>query len=205
MSLPFGCGVGKRRSFLERNEGPESIIGSSAQKANDMKKIALGLFTLFACTHAFAQTTSSLGGVITSGGRPLEGVAIRISSAALQQSRSASTGASGAYSFFTLPPGIYTVEMTRDGMEPLRTTAVLRLSQETRVDAVMHARGATETITVTASTPSVLETTNVSTSMPLGFIERLPWQRNQLATAQLAPGVSGNTLSNGQLSIAGGP
>jgi len=170
-----------------------------------MKKIALGLFTFFACVHAFAQTTSSLGGVITSGGRPLEGVTITISSPALQQSRGATTGASGTYSFFTLPPGIYTVELTRDGMEPLETTAALRLAQETRVDAVMHARGATETITVTASTPSVLETTNVSTSMTLGFIERLPWQRNQLATAQLAPGVSGNTLSNGQLSIAGGP
>src|SRR6185369_291930 len=33
----------------------------------------------------------------------------------------------------------------------------------------------------------------------------LPLQRNQLATAQFAPGVNGNTLSNGQLQISGGP
>lgn len=170
-----------------------------------MKKIALSLLTLFACSHAFAQTGSSLGGVITSGGRPLDGVMVTISSPALQQSRSATTGGSGAYGFFTLPPGTYTVEMTRGGMEPLQTTAVLRLAQETRVDGVMHTRGTNETITVVASTPPVLEPANVSTSLTLGFIERLPWQRNQLATAQLAPGVSGNTLSNGQLSIAGGP
>ena len=40
--------------------------------------------------------------------------------------------------------------------------------------------------------------------MTLGFIERLPVLRNQLATAQFAPGVNGNTLSNGQLYISGG-
>jgi hypothetical protein len=41
--------------------------------------------------------------------------------------------------------------------------------------------------------------------MSLPFIERLPIQRNQLATAQFAPGVNSNTLSNGQLYISGGP
>jgi hypothetical protein len=51
----------------------------------------------------------------------------------------------------------------------------------------------------------VIDTPEVSTNMTLPFIERLPVQRNQLATAQFAPGVSGNTLANGELSIAGGP
>lgn len=51
----------------------------------------------------------------------------------------------------------------------------------------------------------MLETPTVSTSLPLAMIERLPLQRNQLATVQFAPGVTANAVSNGQLQISGGP
>ncbi|MGH9419282.1 MAG: TonB-dependent receptor plug domain-containing protein, partial [Thermoanaerobaculia bacterium] len=69
----------------------------------------------------------------------------------------------------------------------------------------MQVEGGSERITIHASAPSVLETPEVSTSLTLRMIERLPVQRNQLATAQFAPGVNANTLTNGQLEISGGP
>jgi hypothetical protein len=82
--------------------------------------------------------------------------------------------------------------------------ATLRLSQLTRVDASMQSIWV-EDMTVIAPAPSVLDSPQVSTSLPLAMIERLPVQRNQLATAQFAPGVTANAVSNGQLQISGGP
>src|SRR5438552_3325673 len=102
----------------------------------------------------------------------------------------------------SLPPGVYTIAISFRGMETIFVRTTLRLSQTTRADAHIGAR---ESITVTAGTPSVIDTPDVSTNLTLPFIERLPIQRNQLATAQFAPGVNSNTLSNGQLYISGGP
>ena len=127
------------------------------------------------------------------------------SSPALQGTRTAVTGDGGAYSFAALPPGEYAISMTFGGMETQRLRSSLRLSQTSRVDAVLKPAGTSEVITVTAAAPSVIESPQISTNMTLPFIERLPIQRNQLATAQFAPGVNGNTLANGELYISGGP
>jgi outer membrane receptor protein involved in Fe transport len=155
------------------------------------------------CATVFGQTTASLAGVVKAFGEPLPGAAVTITAPELQGSRTAITGETGAYSFPALPPGQYTVSIAFSGMETRVVRSTLRLSQATRVDAVMGTVG--ETITVAGTRPSVIETPEVSTNMTLPFIERLPIQRNQLATAQFAPGVNSNTLSNGQLYISGGP
>lgn len=145
-----------------------------------------------------AQTTAALTGTVTDGDAPLAGATVTVTSPALQGERSTITGESGAYHFAALPPGEYTV---RVGNAVQR--AALSLSQTTRVDLVLA--------TATVSASSVIQvrpeihSKPVSTVFPLEAIERLPVQRNQLATAQLAPGVTANTLSNGQLAISGGP
>src|SRR5205085_11625983 len=165
--------------------------------------------TLFACVFSlvcatlFGQTTASLAGVVKAFGDPLPGATVTITAPELQGSRSTITGETGAYSFSALPPGEYSISIAFSGMETRVVRSTLRLSQVTRADATMGAVG--ETITVGARTPSVIETPEVSTNMTLPFIERLPLQRNQLATAQFAPGVNSNTLSNGQLYISGAP
>jgi outer membrane receptor protein involved in Fe transport len=165
--------------------------------------------TLFACVFSlvsatvFGQTTASLAGVVKAFGETLPGATVTITAPELQGSRSTITGETGAYSFSALPPGHYAITITFAGMETRVVRSTLRLSQVTRVDAVMGT--ASEAITVSGNTPSVIETPEVSTNMTLPFIERLPIQRNQLATAQFAPGVNSNTLSNGQLYISGGP
>ncbi|MEK6372171.1 MAG: carboxypeptidase regulatory-like domain-containing protein [Acidobacteriota bacterium] len=158
-----------------------------------MTCIATSLHTVLAIA-LFAQITASLTGVVTSGGKPLPGVAVTVRSQALQGTRTAVTGEAGAYNFAALPPGEYEVTIGKIS----RRTAV-RLAQTSRLDAELGE------ITVTADVPSVLDTPQITTSLTLREIERLPLQRNQLATAQFAPGVNGNTLSNGQLQISGGP
>jgi hypothetical protein len=170
-----------------------------------MKRAVLGCALSFFAVSLFGQTSASLTGVVSAEGRALPGVVVTISSPALQGTRSAITGESGAYSFSALPPGEYAVSMTFAGMETQRLATSLRLSQTSRVDAVLKPAGTSESITVGATAPSVIESAQVSTNMTLSFIERLPIQRNQLATAQFAPGVNGNTLANGELYISGGP
>jgi hypothetical protein len=167
--------------------------------------VAFASAVSFFAIPLFAQTSASITGIVSVESRPLPRVVVTISSPELQGTRSAVTGDGGAYSFSALPPGEYVIAMTFAGMETLRLPAALRLSQTSRVDAVMKAAGTSETITVNANAPSVIETSEVSTNITLPFIERLPVLRNQLATAQFAPGVSGNTLANGELAIAGGP
>lgn len=168
-----------------------------------------GLLTLFALLiagSALAQTTAALSGIATdhSDGRPLAGVTVTIASRSLQGTRTAITGENGAYDFAALPPGEYELRFEAAGMVTLVKHATLRLSQLARADVAMRAPFVEE-MTITAPRPSVLETPQVSTNLTLKQVERLPVQRNQLATAQLAPGVTANVLTNGQLQISGGP
>lgn len=169
-----------------------------------MHKTMLAAALLLCASFLSAQTTTSLTGTVTAGGQGLGGVTVLITSPALQGSRVTVTGDSGAYLFPALPPGQYRATFRREGFMTADAEAALRLSQMGRVDVVMLATGR-ETIIVQAAAPSVLESPQVSTNLPLAFIERLPVQRNQLATAQFAPGVTANAVSNGQLQISGGP
>jgi hypothetical protein len=164
-------------------------------------RLFLGVLLLSALP-LFAQTTSSLTGTVTTAGQPLGGVTVTVQSPALQGTRSAITGDAGTYTFDALPPGEYQLTFERSGMQSGHSKTSLRLSQTSRVDAGMRSG---EEITVVAATPSVLDAPQVSTNLTLQQIERLPVPRNQLATAQFAPGVNGNTLTNGQLQISGGP
>lgn len=131
-------------------------------------------------------------------GRPLPGVSVTIASPSLQGTRSTVTGENGAYTFAALPPGSYDVTFTTSEPPPRLVRAELRLAQTTRADLVLA------DLAVTPA-PAVIATPQVSSNLTLDFIERLPVQRNQLATSQFAPGVNPYTLSNGVVSIAGGP
>jgi outer membrane receptor for ferrienterochelin and colicin len=173
--------------------------------------VALLLLASFAL---FAQTTASFTGTVTSEGVGLPGATVTISSPNLQGTRDTVTGEGGGYSFAGLPPGVYTVTFNLEGMQPVTKTVTLSLTTAGRVDADLKVSAVTEAITVTASTPSVMETGQVASSFTSDQVDNLPIQRNPLAVAALAPGVQGdvtagnnslNTLSANQLVISGSP
>ena len=108
----------------------------------------------------FAQgtgTTSSLSGTVTTAGKPLPGVTVTVSSPALQGTRTGVTGEAGGYNFPSLPPGSYTVTFELEGMNKINKKTTLSLAQPSHVDAEMKVSGVSEAITVTASSPAVLE------------------------------------------------
>jgi outer membrane receptor protein involved in Fe transport len=146
-------------------------------------------FVLLVATSAFAQTTSSLSGTVTSDGSPLPGVTVTISSPALQGTRTTVSGATGDYNFPALPPGDYKITFALEGLQEITKTTVLKLTQPSSVDADLKATIA-EAITVTATTPLTLETSEVSTNISAATLDTLPTRRTVLAALALAPAVA---------------
>lgn len=166
-------------------------------------RVVLLLLCCVATTVA-AQTTATLTGTVTTDQLPLPGVTVTVTSPALQGARTTTTGATGGYVFPALPPGQYHVRFTAEGFLTPTATVKLELAQTTRYDVRMWMYSPT-TMTVAAPIEPSIESKHVATTLPLTAVEKLPVQRNQLATAQLAPGVSANTLANGVVQISGGP
>lgn len=169
------------------------------------RSLALIVACLLFAGAVLGQTTATVIGTVTSEGAPLPGVLVTISSPSLQGTRTAYTGENGSYNFAALPPGNYTITFQLEGMKSVEKTAKLSLSTTNRVDAAMQFVSMSEAITVTASAPAVMESSQVATNLTYKQIEELPVGRTVLAAALLAPGVNDNTTATSQLSISGGP
>src|SRR6266540_6259423 len=162
----------------------------------------LCLIVLLASVSALAQTTATLTGTVTTGGKPLPGVTVTVSSPNLQGTRTTISGANGDFVFPSLPPGPYRVSFELEGMQNAAKNVTLRLAETSRVDAELAVSRVSEAITVTAAAPSVLETPQVSTNFDAKTIESLPMNRDIQARVLLAPGVT-NTGPNNQIVIHG--
>lgn len=159
------------------------------------KFTTLAILFLLAAAGAFAQTTASLTGTVRSGGSALPGVLVTISSPALQGIRMTVTGEGGGYNFPALPPGEYTVRFELEGMQAMTRNVHVGLAQTARADADLRVSAVAEAITVTATAPAAIETTEITTNIPAQLLDELPVQRNILAavslTAGVAPGLAG--------------
>ncbi len=153
---------------------------------------------------AFAQTTGTLVGTVTTAGAPLPGATVTIASPALQGVRTTVSGANGDYSFNALPPGKYSVTAELEGMQKVTQSATVRLAETARADVDLKVSKVSEAITVTATTPSVLETPQVGTSLTREQVEALPLGRTIAQRIQLAPGVN-NAGPNNQTIVNGAP
>lgn len=159
---------------------------------------------LLVCASAFGQgITGSLVGTVTSEGNGLPGVTVTVSSPALQGTRTAVTGDTGGYSFPALPPGQYSVSFELSGMQTVTKKLTVALAQTARGDAELRPSAMTEAITVTASAPAALETTEVSTNFTGETISELPTLNRTINTAALmSPGVN-DAGPNNQITISG--
>jgi outer membrane receptor protein involved in Fe transport len=152
----------------------------------------------------FAQTTANLTGTVTLDGNPIPGVTVTIASPQLQGVRTAVTESNGNYNFGALPPGDYTVTFEMESMQKSTKQVRVGVAQTARIDAQMRLASVAEAITVTASAPAVLETTEVQSNIDARLVEELPLGRTLLGTVSLAPGVTA-TGPSGATTISGAP
>jgi outer membrane receptor protein involved in Fe transport len=159
---------------------------------------ALTCALLLASISALAQgtVTGALTGTVTSDGTPLPGVTVTVSSPNLQGTRMAVSDASGNYNFVGLPPGQYTARFDLEGLQSVNRTVQVTLSGTARADVDLKVSAVSEAITVTASAPAVIETTEVQANFQKKQVDDLPIARNPTAIANLAPGVTNNGPNN---------
>jgi hypothetical protein len=156
------------------------------------------------------QTATLEGTVNGPDGKPLPGVTVTVKSPGLMGERQAVTSTTGDYNIPGLPPGDYTITFSLEGMQPQTRKMNLVLGLPSRMDAQMKVTAVAEAITVTASSPAVLENTTVGANIKAETVQQLPIPRTPIDIGALSPGVTGDrggratTPVANQLSINGG-
>ncbi|HEX6099414.1 MAG TPA: TonB-dependent receptor [Thermoanaerobaculia bacterium] len=159
---------------------------------------------VLAAVPLFAQFTTGnlIGTVTTADGSALPGVTITLTSPALQGTRTTISGETGGYHFPALPPGAYSVSFELDGFQHVTQRVTVSLAQTARADASLRVASVSEDITVTASAPAVVETTELTANFDVETIRELPVGRDMRETTLLAPGVTDGAV-NDQITISG--
>jgi len=148
------------------------------------------------------QTGAIRGVVKDATGQVVPQVAIRVESPALQGARVAASDQAGAYQLTSLAPGEYTLSFEFDGFQTVTSTVRVGLGSIERLDVTLRP-SANETVTVTASTPSLLTRRGGGSNIRTSEIEKLPTGRTPSLVAELAPGLTNNTPNVNQVTISG--
>ncbi|HYI08083.1 MAG TPA: TonB-dependent receptor [Thermoanaerobaculia bacterium] len=162
------------------------------------------ILVLLAAFPLFAQFTTGtlVGTVLDADGNALPGVTVTISSPALQGTRTAVSGETGGFHFPALPPGAYNVAFELEGFQKVNTRVAVTLAQTARADGTLRIASVSEDITVTASAPAVVETTELTANFDVQTVRELPINRDIRDVVLLAPGVT-EAAVNDQITISG--
>jgi hypothetical protein len=166
----------------------------------------VGVLLLFSLS-ASAQTRTGriLGQVIGTDGTPMPGVTVTASSEVVMGgSRTAVTGATGAYRFAALPPGVYSVTAVFEGHQSQTIEEVaVTLGGSATADFVLIPEFSDE-IAVMGESPLVDPTASaISANYSDEFIKDLPTQRNFYDIISVSPDVSAGTENSDRM-VAGG-
>lgn len=159
--------------------------------------LVYAVFVLMVLVPAsMAQTSSTISGTVhDKQGLAVAGAEVHVTSSELAIDRSATTDADGTYQLAALPPGIYTVKVSKDGFQAeVFKDLEVTLNRTLVYDIVLQIGSMSQTIEVGSSVP-LLDTTISSTGSTITpqQIEDMPINgRNYLDLLQLVPGVSLN-------------
>lgn len=149
---------------------------------------------------AFPQFSAAIQGVVTDkSDSVVPGVAIRVTNVATGVSRDVTSSDEGLYRVLSLNPGIYRVEASKTGFQPLlRDQVEISVSQTARLDLQLVVGGVAEKVTVQEQAPLVeTEQGRVSNRIDQVQMKDLPLNgRNVFNLIALQPGVLGRGNSN---------
>ncbi|WP_306590585.1 TonB-dependent receptor [Geothrix sp. 21YS21S-4] len=160
--------------------------------------IALGGAALYS---QGTQTANVTGTVVDSAGAPLAGVTVRLTSPSLQGVRTYVTDATGKFIARLLPPGFYTIQYTKDGLETRKITEQLGIDQTFSPKVTLSKVGGA-VVEVIAAAPAVDKTDiKTATNYRADSVDMLPNARTQEGVALLTPGVTSGV--GGRVQIRG--
>jgi hypothetical protein len=152
------------------------------------------LLALFSLLGVYAQSTTSLRGVITDPqGAVIAGAAITLMSPSNSLTRSAVSSETGEYQFLLLPPGTYQVKAEKPGFSTLsRSGLTLQVNTPATLDLKLEIGQSTEMVNVSAEA-AALNTVDASVGNAFNQtqVRQLPLQtRNVVELLSLQPGVT---------------
>lgn len=147
------------------------------------------------------QTANITGAVVDAAGAPVAGVTVRLTSPALQGVRTYVTDATGKFIARLLPPGLYTIQYSKDGLETRKITEQLGIDQTFTPKVTMSKAGGA-VVEVIAAAPAV-DKTDVKTASNYrnDTVDLLPNSRTMEGVALLTPGVTSGV--GGRVQIRG--
>ena len=162
--------------------------------------IAVGALSLAA---QGTQTANMTGLVRTKDRAPLAGVTIRLASPNMQGTKTLTSDEKGRFQVRLLPPGLYTVEIFKDGFQKITLHEKLGIEQNFQPEVTMVA---TQGVTVEVfATNMALDKTDVktATNYDLTAVDELPTiNRTPETVAALSPGVTDNGIG-GRIQVRG--
>jgi hypothetical protein len=150
------------------------------------------------------QTGTLTGRATSTDGASIPDAAVVVTSPALQGERAVLTDVNGIYAVPNLPPGTYTVRVSKDGLSPIELTAPLPLGATATVDATLSVAAVSESVLVEGVIPPPVTATQTSANIRAAEVNVLPMGRTPYLIAELMPGLTTNTPSPNQLTISGG-
>jgi hypothetical protein len=151
------------------------------------------------------QTGALKGTVKGNDGALLSDATVTVKSPSLQGVRAVKTDALGAYILKGLPPGPYSITYEHDSFANAERKASLGVGETLELSVVLSVAGPSEVVTVLAAPDAApVQTSQGGQNFRADEIDRLAINRDPVAIASLAPGLSTNTPESTQLSIGGG-
>src|SRR5215470_475135 len=160
------------------------------------------LFLLNAVFWTYAQSTTSLRGVVTDPtGAVIPGAVVSLTNGGTGFKRQALTGEDGVYQFLQAPPGMYQVTVEKAGFTTVsRDSVQLQVNTPGTLDLRMDVGATTDVVNVEADATAI-NTVDASIGNPFSEtqVRQLPLQtRNVVELLSLQPGVttSGEVLGS---------
>jgi outer membrane receptor protein involved in Fe transport len=161
---------------------------------------------LAAEVSAQVNNASVTGLVTDSTGAVVPNASVTMKNKATNVETSATTDSSGYYTFASLPVGVYTVTVERQGFKRVVLENVnLEVGQKARVDTILEVGAVSESITVTSATLLTTQEATTGGVIENRMVAQLPLSgRNWDDLISLVPGVQADRYTEEGGSTAGG-
>lgn len=149
----------------------------------------VGMSMLWAPGAPAAGTAAIVVRSVDAGGSPVAGARVEASAPSMPGKASGVTGASGVAVLWLLPPGSFTVKVTRPDGSERRYSVALSQGSEVRLEDAAALR-VEERVEVVEASPAVPSGAITATTVTLDEVDRVPVGRDYRAYVQLVPGVT---------------